>query len=470
MKKKFIFTIILLMIPILVNAKVKIGDTQYETLDQAVAEAKEGDTIILLDDVDVTDTTKYKTYHNWLFPANTTLDLNGHTIITGRINGTTNSVWLGDNLTIKNGSFISKYKVNNSEDYYEADYALFVGDEIETSNIILENLSVSTGINIYNTLNVTLRNVTSIGRTYYAVWLDEHATVTIESGNYSSNGVAVVGVTSTEDYVSELTIKGGVFKANKGKLSLSEGGNPKYYPPIVKGGTFDFDVTEFLDENHECKENNGKYIVVDKQFDRDVSLDSGIEDFEIKVDNNKISQILIDTINSTEEVKVNDKDVNITLNVEKIKPEQDIIKNMNEKIKEANILNYFDIAINVIDKKSNKKIGNLTKLNEKISFSIAVPEDVELKNGYTRKYYILREHNGVIDILEPIISKDNKTLTFETDQFSTYALAYIDEKTSEIENPNTGDNIFNDCLIAGFLIINIVGCTLYLNKKKLFNK
>lgn len=69
MKKIFIAFIltIFMIIPSTVNAKVKIVNTEYETLDEAIIQVKEGETITLLDDVDVSDSNKYEQFHNWLF-------------------------------------------------------------------------------------------------------------------------------------------------------------------------------------------------------------------------------------------------------------------------------------------------------------------------------------------------------------------------------------------------------------------
>lgn len=468
MKKIFIAVILMtfMIIPSTANAKVKIADMEYETLDEAITQVKEGETITLLDDVDVSDINKYKDYFNWLFPDNSTLDLNGHTIFTGFKGGCPNSVWLGNNITIKNGKFETKAG---------ADYALFLGDELETSNITVEDITVSTGINIYNTLNVTLKNVTATGQTYYAVWLDEHATATIESGEFSSNGVATVGITTAKDgFKSELTLKGGIFKGEKGKFSLSEAGNSKYLPPIIKGGTYSYDVSEFVPEDYECKAKDNVFVVSPKEYDREVAVDGELDEIKVKVENDDLTKILVDEVNKSNEVNVNKKDVRVTLNIKDVKPADDVTKKMIEKIKNGEIANYFDISINVIDKSTNSIIGNLTELENKIALSIEIPENLKPQEGYARKYYVLRDHNGVIDVIETKLSEDNKTLTFETDKFSTYALAYEDveipkdeEKTDEkIENPATEDKLkYNVILMSGFAVIALGGI-LYLCKKE----
>lgn len=460
--KKIIIIIILttfFIFPSPAFAKVKVADIEYETLDEARVKAKEGDTITLLDDEDVTDS-KYDAYYNFLLPDNSTLDLNGHTIFTGFKGGDPTSVWLGNNITIKNGKFETKNG---------ADYALFLGDEEETSNITLEDIEVSTGINIYNTLNVTLKNVTATGQTYYAVWLDAHATATIESGNYKSNGVAVIGITQAKDdngniFKSELTIKGGIFKSAKGKLSLSES-SERYLPPIIKGGTYDFDVTEFITEDYKCTQKDDKFIVSLKEYDRDIVFDENSNNLPLKTDMEELHKILMDTINDTS-INIDKKDIKVALEIKDATVPEETQNNLSSKIKNGTIANYFDITINVIDKDTNKVIGNITELNSKISLSILIPENLRANEGYFRKYYILREHNDIIDIIEPTLSNDKTTLVFETDKFSTYALAYKDVKNTEIENPNTIDNLKEDVILTSmFSSIAIIGI-IYLVKKE----
>lgn len=465
--KKIIITIILttfFILPSTVSAKVKIANTEYETLDEARIQAKEGDTITLLDDEDVTDS-KYYAYYNFIFPDNVTLDLNSHTIFTGFKSGAPTSVWLGNNLTIKNGKFETK---NN------ADYALFLGDIDETSNITIENIELTTGVNIFNTLNVTLKNVTAIGKTYYAVWLDEHATATIESGTFSSTKSTVVGITQAKDedgnvtFKSELTIKGGIFNAEKSKLSLSEI-SEEYLPPIIKGGTYDFDVTEFVTEDYECTKKDDKFVVGLKEYDRDIIFDENSSNLPLKVDMEELNKILMDAINNTS-INIDKKDIKVALEIKDITTSEETKSNMLSKIKNGTITNYFDITINVIDKDTDKVIGNITELNNKISLSILMPDDLKASEGYFRKYYILREHNGIIDIIEPTLSKDKTTLGFETDKFSTYALAFEDIKNTEIENPNTKDNLKeNIILMSTFFSISIIGI-IYLIKREKVSK
>ena len=101
---------------------------------------------------------------------------------------------------MKNGTFVSENR---------ADYPLFIGDG-PTSNVVLEGITVGGGINVYNSRNVVLRDVTANAEgSYYAIWCDEGAFVTVESGSYSSKGAGVVGITASVP--SDLTVNGGEF-------------------------------------------------------------------------------------------------------------------------------------------------------------------------------------------------------------------------------------------------------------------
>ena len=95
--------------------------------------------------------------------------------------------------------------------------------------------------------------------------------------------------------------------------------------------------------------------------------------------------------------------------------------------------------------------------------TIFLSDLLSVEKGYTRTYYIVRNHNGSLDIIDPVLSKDNKSLTFLSDKYSTYAIAYVD--TPIPENPKTGDNIIV-YVVLGLLSICSIG---YIVKTKKFN-
>jgi hypothetical protein len=85
-----------------------------------------------------------------------------------------------------------------------------------------------------------------------------------------------------------------------------------------------------------------------------------------------------------------------------------------------------------IDLTLYKQVGSqeqtkVTETKDKISISIEIPE--ELRNTSEvriREFYVLRVHNGEVSRIEGTYDPVTHLFTFETDRFSTYALAYQD--------------------------------------------
>lgn len=140
-------------------------------------------------------------------------------------------IFEGTDFTIQNGTFDAK----------GGSYALFIGDMGTTDNVVVDNITMNGGINVFNATNVVLRDVNITGTSYYAVWCDEGGQVTIESGSFQTNGVAVLGMThpSTD---STLSIEGGTFTTDGKPLVLENGDT--YGKPVIGGGSFDAPVAE----------------------------------------------------------------------------------------------------------------------------------------------------------------------------------------------------------------------------------
>ncbi|HEX3076662.1 MAG TPA: hypothetical protein VHQ24_07360, partial [Lachnospiraceae bacterium] len=89
-------------------------------------------------------------------------------------------------------------------------------------------------------------------------------------------------------------------------------------------------------------------------------------------------------------------------------------------------------ALLYIDVSLYKQIGEgqetrVTETSGKISISIEIPEDMRnTMQGVDRTYYVIRIHNGVAERLSGTYDPATHLFTFETDQFSTYALTYND--------------------------------------------
>ena len=92
-------------------------------------------------------------------------------------------------------------------------------------------------------------------------------------------------------------------------------------------------------------------------------------------------------------------------------------------------------------------LGQIHQLDENIT--VAVVEVTDPEDGYTRTYYVVREHDGTIEVLTEGVDfyiKDGK-LYIISDKFSTYAVAYRDTLipayggvTYTVSAPDTGVN------------------------------
>lgn len=160
-----------------------------------------------------------------------TIDLGGNKITASNFT----LIFEGSSFTLKNGSFDSN----------GGSYALFIGDEAGADNVLLEELTLTGGLNVYNSSNVVLRNVNITADAYYAIWCDENTEVTVESGTFaaSDESTAVLGMVQSEDYPAELTVNGGDFAANEKKMVLDNGDTNT---PVINSGSFDQDILEFV--------------------------------------------------------------------------------------------------------------------------------------------------------------------------------------------------------------------------------
>lgn len=122
------------------------------------------------------------------------------------------------------------------------------------------------------------------------------------------------------------------------------------------------------------------------------------------------------------------------------------------KVEEATKAASSDYSIgSYLDISLFKKVGDTTSsvktTNGKIKITFALPES--LQGDYT--YKIVRLHDGVPTVLDAAYDAATKTLTFETDQFSTYAIIYkaaakteaattTEATTASKSSPKTGDS------------------------------
>ncbi|MBO6215719.1 MAG: hypothetical protein J6N76_09380 [Lachnospiraceae bacterium] len=85
------------------------------------------------------------------------------------------------------------------------------------------------------------------------------------------------------------------------------------------------------------------------------------------------------------------------------------------------------LDINLFKKVGSNDATKVTETNGKVKASIVIPESLR-KSG--RTFEIIRVHDGVATSIAGIYDENTHIFTFETDRFSTYAIAYKDSDSS----------------------------------------
>lgn len=137
------------------------------------------------------------------------------------------------------------------------------------------------------------------------------------------------------------------------------------------------------------------------------------------------------------------------------------------------------MSINLYKKIGNGDATQVSDTKEKLKLSVALPEELNNTNtNVNREFFIVRVHDNEATILDAQLV-DN-TLVFETDKFSTYAIAYKDvekekpasendtkKPVEETKNPTTGDYIvrYYVAAIVSVMLLVLVGLY-YTNEDK----
>lgn len=443
-----------------------------------------------------------------------TINLNQHTI---KISNSTTYIQ-GTNFIIKNGTFDSK----------KGSYALFIGDEGETDNVILDNLTLIGGINIYNTATVKIRNTTIIAEDYYAIWCDQNGHAIIESGTFQAkeSTTAVIGMSST---MSGLEIHGGNFKTN-GKSLVLKGSdkNGPYGKPVFSGGIVDVEIEEIYRKegyesvqlangysvcNHAKKVTSGQVeaTCIREGYSGDISCDNcnkliqkgeavpmlshnpsdwkldnkyhwkECKDCKTEIEDSKKEHTLIDgkcKICSYQEEKKENSLVNTQTNVkvefnDNAVPSDTMLEveaitkgETYEQIKEVlpKVKQFILLDINLL------RNGTKIQPNGKVTVNIPVPENFD-----TTKLVVYRvDGKEKIEYSVKVITDKNIVYAqFETDHFSNYVLA--EEITEKVEETEEGNQLDDEpktgtiSIVVGatiLLSISIVGYII--SKKKMY--
>lgn len=163
--------------------------------------------------------------------------------------------------------------------------------------------------------------------------------------------------------------------------------------------------------------------------------------------------------------------------IEGMVSEEDLTEETVNLIKDAikgqyELASYYDIQLVTVPAE-DIIVGNVTESDKPVKVTVGIPTNLpKLKDNFVRKYIIIRIHDGKVTIIDDVTVNADGTLSFETDKFSTYALAYKDEEKQEetttettgttvttkeevkTNNPKTADSIL---IYTAILSISVIG-------------
>ncbi|MBE6817168.1 MAG: hypothetical protein E7520_05650 [Ruminococcaceae bacterium] len=221
----------------------KVGNDYYATIEDAIAAARTGSTktVTCLDDFELI----YPYWNqegsmHYIDITGVTLDLNGHEMTIG---SRWSTLFTGTNGKIMNGTCTG----TDCTKWTNYNYGLYIwgtgsGDVhssgSQKASIALENLTCNYGVHFWNA-DATITNCDVTGSaSYYAVWADECSNVTIESGNFTTGGAAVLGAAKSSDGDGSISVEGGNYTVPSGKsLVLAASSSSKPENVKFSGGT-----------------------------------------------------------------------------------------------------------------------------------------------------------------------------------------------------------------------------------------
>ena len=134
----------------------------------------------------------------------------------------------------------------------------------------------------------------------------------------------------------------------------------------------------------------------------------------------------------------NGASVDIVLTVKEANVSDEVKTAMAQAAKDYTIGQYFDISLfKYMTVNGSQQAGvPLHTTKDALTISVVVPDAlINTNSAVNRTYCIVRNHEGTITVLDAAFDAAGKTLTFKTDRFSIYAIAYKDTAV-----PSSGSN------------------------------
>ena len=178
----------------------------------------------------------------------------------------------------------------------------------------------------------------------------------------------------------------------------------------------------------------------------DVQSEGTVPPATLLTDKAELLAMLVDSgdITADELVQIaNGASADIVLTVKEANVSDEVKTAMAQAAKGYTIGQYLDISLfkyMTVNGKQQDGVALHTTKNA-LTISVAVPDAlINTNSALNRTYCIVRNHEGPITVLDAAFDAASKTLTFKTDRFSDYAIAYKDTAVpGSTANPGSGN-------------------------------
>ena len=172
-----------------------------------------------------------------------------------------------------------------------------------------------------------------------------------------------------------------------------------------------------------------------------VKSEGAVPPATLLTDKAELLAMLVDSgdITADELVQIaNGASVDIVLTVKEANVSDEVKTAMAQAAKDYTIGQYLDISLlKYMTVNGSQQAGvPLHTTKDALTISVVVPDAlIHTDSAVNRTYCIVRRHDGAITVLDAAFDAAGKTLTFKTDRFSIYAIAYKDTAV-----PSSGSN------------------------------
>ena len=455
-----------------------IGDIEYYSFQDAIANAKDGDTIKLLANVSLSKGVALdknitldlgektiKAKNKYVFDIYSNVVIKNGTVRSYDFKSNSGTIWLNKNasLLVEKDATIEATSNDGVSSFVIALYKDCDGASLNVNGTLKGENGVTVNGNILanNTVNIDGATIDVTGHGLYLAGVAttnisntninagstaieiRAGKLNIKDGTYTSagefktspneNGTTVDGAAlavsqHTKKLPIDVTIDGGSFKGEYSlyEANVQENDEESLAKVNIKINDGNFDGKFFIENNAENSIKGGNYSVdVSKYLISGYNVAKINDIYKVVKDGEKISVTSpIPTVDETtydEVKKVQSNSNGILLKTDLVNDLQSNEKDMLNKQTTSNskLDQIVPLDINLYSVDENGVSTKITSLNSPITINMYLPDDIvdSIKNKTIK---VARFHGGVLSMLDA--SLNGNILTFETDKFSTYAI------------------------------------------------